>query len=80
MLRDTIAMVVPKWSLEVGDGGQLVPLDRLLGEVKVFDFERDAAQVAVLSQRLCTEHAQLELPQTQRLLAVAAVHQLRRRK
>lgn len=66
--------------LEVGDGRQFVPLDSLLAEVKVFESERDAAQKVVLTQRLGTEHAQLELPQAQGFLAVATVHQLWRKR
>lgn len=62
--------------LEVGDGRQFVPLDRLLAEVKVFESERDAAQEVVLTQRLGAEHAQLELTQAQGFFAVAAVNQL----
>lgn len=67
-----------RWGLEVGDGRKFVPLDRFLAEVKVFESERDAAQKVVLTQRLCTEHAQLKFPQAQGFLAVATVHQLRR--
>lgn len=66
--------------LEVGDGRQFVPLDRLLAEVKVFESECDAAQKVVLTQRLGTEHAQLKLPQAQGFLAVATVHQLWRKR
>lgn len=62
--------------LEVGDGSEFVPLDRLLAEVKVFESERDAAQKVVLTQWLGTENAQLKLPQAQGLFAVATVHQL----
>lgn len=62
--------------LEEGHGGQLVPPDRLPAQVKVLQPQRDSAQVVVLPQRLGTEHAQLELPQAQGLLAVAVVHQL----
>lgn len=51
-----------RWGLEVGDGREFVPLDRLLAEVKVFESERDAAQKVVLTQRLGAEHAQLKLP------------------
>lgn len=63
---------------EVGNGCQFVPLDRLFAEVKVFESERDAAQKVVFTQRLGTEHAQLQLPQAERFLAVATVHQLGR--
>lgn len=69
-----------RWGLEVGDGGEFVPLDRLLAEVKVFESKRDAAQKVVLTQRLSTEHAQLKLTQAQGFLAVATVHQLWRKK
>ena len=67
-------------SLEVGDGRKFVPLDRLLAEVKVFESERDAAQEVVLTQRLGAEHAQLQLTYAQGFLAVAAVHQLWRKR
>lgn len=62
--------------LEEGHCGQLVPPDRLPAQVKVLQPQRDSAQVVVLPQGLGTEHAQLELPQAQRLLAEAVVHQL----
>lgn len=62
--------------LEEGHRGQLVPPDRLPTQVKVLEPQRDSAQEVVLPQRLGTEHAQLELPQAQRLLAEAVVHQL----
>lgn len=62
--------------LEEGHCSQFVPLDRLAAQVEVLKPQRDSAQEVVLPQRLSTEHAQLELPQAQRLLAEAVVHQL----
>lgn len=62
--------------LEVGHHGELVPLHGLTAQVKVLKAEGYATQIAVLSQRLCTEHAQLKFPLLQGFLTVAAVHQL----
>lgn len=62
--------------LEVGHHGELVPLDGLSAQVKVLKAEGYATQIAVLSQRLGTEHAQLKFPLLQGFLTVAAVHQL----
>lgn len=59
---------------------ELVPPDRLSAQVEVSEPQRDSAQEVVLPQRLCTEHAQLELPQTQALLTVTAVDQLEEEK
>lgn len=63
--------------LEVGHHGELVPLHSLSAQVKVLKAEGYATQIAVLSQRLCTEHAQLKFPLLQGFLTVATVHQLR---
>ncbi len=63
--------------LKVGHRCELVPLDSLSAQVKVFKAEGDATQTAVLSQRLCTEHTQLKFPLFQGFLTVATVHQLR---
>lgn len=73
-----VCKVRAKCGLEVGNCCQFVPLDRLFAEVKVFESERDAAQKVVFTQWLSTEHAQLQLPQSKRFFAVAAVHQLRK--
>lgn len=66
--------------LEVGDGRELVPLHRLLAEVKGLQPQRDSAQEEVLTERLSAEHAQLELTHAQSFSAVAAVDELTRRR
>lgn len=64
-------------SSEVGYRRELVPLDGLFAQVKVLKAEGDSAQVTVLTQRLRTEHAQLQLPLAQRLFIEVTVHKLR---
>lgn len=75
--RKKIQVVFFFFFLEVGHGSELVPLDRLFAQVKVFEAQRDATQEVVLAEGLGTQHAELQLAQAQCLLAVAAVHQLR---
>lgn len=64
--------------LEVGHRGEFVPLDCLSAEVKVFKAEGDSSQIAVLSQRLGTEHTELKFPLLQCFLTVTAIHQLQK--
>lgn len=67
------------WS-EVGHCRELVPLHRLLAEVKVSQPQRDSAQEEVLPERLGAQDAQLKLTQAQSFSAVAAVDELQRRR